>query len=216
MGQGQRRLLRFCELLFALREFSRAVSPRVAIEIQPCGAVSASSAPAGRRSLARMSAPSTRHPARAFEPPLRVGSDDRPDPDSAVAAPRMAATRIVLTNAAVWSDVAAEFRRSGLRRVQLEGAAKANLGYVPEAFSFGICPETFPAKVAALLFERYVAMHGDPKRGIVLQPDCECAMSGLGDHLRVTVLEHAQNWALPGAFAIWIRAANRFLDGPGD
>jgi tagaturonate reductase len=119
------------------------------------------------------------------------------------------ATRRAVNPYEQWSELVAAFRSAEVRFV-VSNTTEAGITYVPEAFAHGVCPESFPAKVAALLYERYVAVHGDPKKGLVFLP-CEL-IDRNGDNLRRTVLEHAQNWALPGAFAAWVREANYFLN----
>ncbi len=121
----------------------------------------------------------------------------------------IAATRRAVNPYEPWSELVAAFRRPSVRFVVSDTTA-ADIAYVPEAFAHGVCPETFPGKVAALLYERYVAVHGDAKKGLIFLP-CEL-IDRKGDNLRKTVLEHAQNWALPGAFITWVREANYFLN----
>lgn len=119
------------------------------------------------------------------------------------------ATRRAVNPYDQWSELVAAFRGPDIRFV-VSNTTEAGIAYVPEAFAHGVCPESFPAKIAALLYERYVAVHGDPKKGLVFLP-CEL-IDRNGDNLRKIVLEHAQNWALPGAFAAWVREANYFLN----
>ena len=107
-----------------------------------------------------------------------------------------------------WSELVEAFRDPEVRFV-VPNPPTTDLEYVPEAFACGVCPDTFPGYVAALLYERYVAVHGNPKKGLVfVSRELLCR----GEHLRKTVLEHAQNWALPGAFAQWVVEANWFLN----
>lgn len=119
------------------------------------------------------------------------------------------ATRRAVNPYEQWSELVAAFRGPDVRFV-VSNTTEAGITYVPEAFAHGVCPESFPAKIAALLYERYTAVHGDLKRGLVFLP-CEL-IDRNGDNLRRTVLEHAQNWALPGAFKTWINEANYFLN----
>lgn len=119
------------------------------------------------------------------------------------------ATRRAVNPYEQWSELVASFRGGDIRFV-VSNTTEAGIAFVPEAFAHGVCPESFPAKIAALLYERYVAVNGDPKKGLVFLP-CEL-IDRNGDNLRRIVLQHAQNWALPGAFAAWIRDANYFLN----
>lgn len=119
------------------------------------------------------------------------------------------ATRRAVNPYEQWSELVRAFRGRDVRFV-VSNTTEAGIAYVPEASAHGICPESFPAKIAALLYERYVAVHGDPKKGLVFLP-CEL-IDRNGDNLRKIVLEHARNWALPGGFATWVRDANYFLN----
>jgi hypothetical protein len=106
-----------------------------------------------------------------------------------------------------WPKLVDAFRAPALRYV-VSNTSAAGLAYVPEPVAHGICPRTLAAKVAALLYQRFVAVHADPEQGLVFLP-CE-PVAGNGEALRRAVLEHAQNWALPGTFAGWVQAANTF------
>ncbi len=119
------------------------------------------------------------------------------------------ATRRAVNPYEQWSELVAAFRGPHVRFV-VSNTTEAGIAYVPEPFSNGVCPESFPAKVTALLYERYAAVHGDARKGLVFLP-CEL-IDRNGDNLRKTVLEHAQNWALPGAFIQWVTGANFFLN----
>ncbi len=108
-----------------------------------------------------------------------------------------------------WSELVAAFRGPHLRFV-VSNTTEAGISYVPEPIAHGVCPESFPAKVAALLYERYVAVRGDVRKGLIFLP-CEL-IDRNGDNLRRIVLEHAQNWALPAGFGTWVKEANYFLN----
>ncbi|MEU8242522.1 hypothetical protein AB0C07_30080 [Actinoplanes missouriensis] len=69
-------------------------------------------------------------------------------------------------------------------------------------------PETFPAKIAVLLHERWRHFRGDPARGLSFLP-CELNEDN-GRLLRSAVLRHAA--ALDPAFAAWTGAHCRFYD----
>lgn len=119
------------------------------------------------------------------------------------------ATRRAVNPYEQWADLVTAFRGPHVRFV-VSNTTEAGISYVPEPFSHGVCPESFPAKVAALLYERYVAVNGDRSKGLVFLP-CEL-IDRNGDNLRRIVLEHAQNWALPGGFMAWVKEANYFLN----
>lgn len=108
-----------------------------------------------------------------------------------------------------WTDLLASFTSSELRFV-LSNTTEAGIAYVEEKFDLSRCPESFPAKVATLLFARYEAVRGHPERGLVFLP-CELIERN-GSHLRECVLKHAAEWNLSPAFIEWVRTANVFLN----
>lgn len=62
----------------------------------------------------------------------------------------------------------------------------------------GKCPKTYPAKLAELLYARYLAGLG----GLLVLP-CELIEQN-GDKLRECVLHHAVDWELGAAFEAWV------------
>ncbi|MBO7177252.1 MAG: tagaturonate reductase [Clostridia bacterium] len=66
------------------------------------------------------------------------------------------------------------------------------------------CPESFPAKLTALLYHRF-SVGGS---GLLILP-CELIERN-GDILRDTVLRHAADWALGEDFAAWVNTACSF------
>jgi tagaturonate reductase len=80
---------------------------------------------------------------------------------------------------------------------------------VEETLDPDVCPKSFPAKVAALLWGRWSAL-GPDAPGIVFLP-CELIEAN-GASLRRIVLGHARRWVLDGAFVAWIEERNVFLD----
>lgn len=119
------------------------------------------------------------------------------------------AVRRALDPYAQWADLVATFTSSDLRFV-LSNTTEAGITYVPEKFDLSRCPESFPAKVATLLFARYEAVRGHPERGLVFLP-CELIERN-GAHLRECVLKHAAEWNLSSGFIEWVRTANLFLN----
>jgi tagaturonate reductase len=108
-----------------------------------------------------------------------------------------------------WPEAAECFRNPGLRIV-VSNTTEAGIVYVDEPYRPGICPESFPAKVAALLVERFRAIEGDPAKGLIFLP-CEL-IDRNGDELRRCVLRHAEAWELGPEFRRWIDAHNHFLN----
>jgi tagaturonate reductase len=71
-------------------------------------------------------------------------------------------------------------------------------------------PETFPAKVALFLYERFRAFSGAPDRGLIILP-CELIEQN-GLMLRQHILFHAADWGLEPAFSDWVVRCNHFCD----
>ena len=100
-----------------------------------------------------------------------------------------------------WLELVSAFRAEAVQ-IDLTDLSESDLVYIPEAFAHGVCPDRFPARLTALLYARYVAVHGDPHRGVAFVARDRGDLHA--EELCHCVLEHAQNWALPGAFAQWI------------
>lgn len=69
-------------------------------------------------------------------------------------------------------------------------------------------PQSFPAKLTRLLFERYQHFNGASDKGWVLMP-CEL-IDYNGEELRKLVLLYAHHWQLSDAFIEWVSQANTF------
>jgi tagaturonate reductase len=108
-----------------------------------------------------------------------------------------------------WEELAACFRSPAVRFV-VSNTTEAGIVYVDEPLRPGICPESFPAKVAALLLERFRAVRGDPAQGLIFLP-CEL-IDRNGDNLRRCVLRHAEAWNLKAEFHRWVEEHNHFLN----
>jgi tagaturonate reductase len=84
-------------------------------------------------------------------------------------------------------------------------------------------PASFPAKLTAVLHERWRHFSADPRKGLIMLP-CELIERN-GSALRGCVLETAGRWELPPAFTAWVETAcvfantlvDRIVSGrPGD
>ena len=71
-------------------------------------------------------------------------------------------------------------------------------------------PNNFPAKIAALLYERYKIFGGAADKGFIFIP-CEL-IDNNGTKLKETVLRHASDWELPQDFVDWIHSCNHFTN----
>ncbi len=108
-----------------------------------------------------------------------------------------------------WDGVVRLARSPELRFV-FSNTTEAGIAYVEETYDGRTCPSSFPAKVTALLHERFLAVHGDPAKGLVFLP-CELIESN-GAKLREYVLKHAEAWRLGAGFVNWVETANHFLN----
>ncbi len=95
-------------------------------------------------------------------------------------------------------------------RFVVSNTTEAGIAYVEEPCPAGQCPASFPAKVAALLAERFSRFCGDPTKGLIFLP-CEL-IDRNGEQLRSCVLRHAAAWGLGPKFAGWVSEHNRFLN----
>lgn len=95
-------------------------------------------------------------------------------------------------------------------RFVISNTTEAGIAHVEEALVSGVCPHSFPAKVAALLWARFQKLGGNAASGLVFVP-CELIEAN-GSNLRRIVLMHAKAWALPQAFVEWVERDNFFLN----
>ncbi|MBS1225996.1 MAG: tagaturonate reductase [Proteobacteria bacterium] len=95
-------------------------------------------------------------------------------------------------------------------RFVISNTTEAGIVYREQPYSSGEWPRSFPAQVAALLFDRFEALGGQPDTGLVFLP-CELIEAN-GATLREIVLRHARDWALPQAFGDWVAQHNHFLN----
>jgi len=108
-----------------------------------------------------------------------------------------------------WAELQAAFRSSELR-FQISNTTEAGIAYVEEAFNANQCPESFPAKVANLLYLRFQTFKGNQQKGLVFLP-CEL-IDRNGSKLRECVLKHAEAWKLPAEFRAWVETSNYFCN----
>lgn len=92
----------------------------------------------------------------------------------------------------------------------VSNTTEAGLAYRPETLIEGKAIESFPGKVAYLLYKRFMQYNGSVDHGLIIVP-CELIERN-GDVLRAAVLQYAKDWELPEAFQVWVTAHNRFLN----
>ena len=88
-----------------------------------------------------------------------------------------------------WQAMLAVAQDPTLRFV-ISNTTEAGIAYVPEDLVEGRCPESFPAKVTALLLARYRALGAGAQSGLVFLP-CELIEAN-GSKLQKFVLQYAQ------------------------
>lgn len=92
----------------------------------------------------------------------------------------------------------------------VSNTTEAGLVYTPSEWAPDQPILSYPGKLTLLLFRRFEHFGGDSGKGLLLLP-CELVERN-GAKLRDIVLQHAEDWKLPEAFADWIRDHNRFLN----
>jgi tagaturonate reductase len=95
-------------------------------------------------------------------------------------------------------------------RFMISNTTEAGISYVETPKPVNDCPQSFPAKVTAFLYERFRAFTGDAGKGMIIIP-CELIKQN-GDHLKQCVLKHAADWACGEAFTEWIERSNHFCN----
>lgn len=70
--------------------------------------------------------------------------------------------------------------------------------------------KSFPAKLTALLYRRYLHFKTDKNKGLVILP-CELIENN-GDALKTLVLKYAHLWQLDGAFTNWLLSSTTFCN----
>ena len=93
--------------------------------------------------------------------------------------------------------------------IVISNTTEAGLVYVHEDI-FQTPPQSFPAKLTAVLFERFNTFNGSENHGLTIVPT-EIVVEN-GQLLREYVLQHAATNDLPKAFVNWLNAACDFCD----
>lgn len=95
-------------------------------------------------------------------------------------------------------------------RVVVSNTTEAGLVYRPEELVEGQPIQSFPGKLAQLLYRRFTHFNGDPERGLICLP-CEL-LERNGDELRSCILRYSEDWGYSEAFKDWVVNHNRFLN----
>jgi tagaturonate reductase len=108
-----------------------------------------------------------------------------------------------------WQQVVAAAVQPSVR-FAISNTTEAGIAYLAEPYDGTTSPVSFPAKVTALLLERFRALGATPDSGWVFLP-CELIDQN-GSKLRDCVLRHAREWHTPEAFIRWLETENHFLN----
>ncbi|MED3997364.1 tagaturonate reductase [Peribacillus frigoritolerans] len=92
----------------------------------------------------------------------------------------------------------------------VSNTTEAGLKYQPIPLEEGKPIESFPGKLTAFLYHRYLHFNGDAKKGLIMLP-CEL-LERNGDSLKQYVLKHSRDWDLPKTFMEWVDRDNLFLN----
>jgi tagaturonate reductase len=92
----------------------------------------------------------------------------------------------------------------------ISNTTESGIYFDPEDFPIESISKTFPGKLTALLFNRFLHFSGDPERGLIFLP-CELIEKN-GQQLKSCVLSYAEKWKLPQEFSDWISNHNIFCD----
>jgi len=100
-------------------------------------------------------------------------------------------------------------KNSDLRFI-VSNTTEAGITYSKEDMITDAVQNTFPAKVTALLHERFTAFNGDMTKGFIFIP-CEL-IDNNGTNLHKIVLQYADDWNLGEDFKAWVNNANYFTN----
>lgn len=114
----------------------------------------------------------------------------------------------VLTASTEWAQVLAVAESPALSLV-VSNTTEVGIQYVEESI-FTTPPESFPAKLLAVLHERYEAFDGDLEKGLIIVPTE--LISENGDKLRAIVQQLAVFNNLSASFITWLNEANDFCN----
>ncbi|ANY67374.1 altronate oxidoreductase [Paenibacillus sp. BIHB 4019] len=95
-------------------------------------------------------------------------------------------------------------------RFVVSNTTEAGLAYRPEPLQEGQPVQSYPGKLAYLLYRRFLAFEGAADSGLICLP-CEL-LERNGDELKACVLRYSEDWGFPQAFKEWVEQDNRFLN----
>lgn len=93
-------------------------------------------------------------------------------------------------------------------RFIVSNTTEAGIVYSDDDQFDDVPPNTFPAKLTRLLFERFTAFEGRSDKGVIVL-SCEL-IDNNGAQLKQCVMRYAERWQLGDAFMQWLNDANIF------
>ena len=93
-------------------------------------------------------------------------------------------------------------------RFIVSNTTEAGIAFAPEDRLEDQPQSSFPGKLTALLYRRYLAFNGAADKGFIIIP-CEL-IDRNGDELKKIVLQYAELWSLEEGFVKWLHEANTF------
>ncbi|MCT8139625.1 tagaturonate reductase [Anaerobacillus sp. CMMVII] len=106
-----------------------------------------------------------------------------------------------------WSELLTLAASKDIKFV-ISNTTEAGIAYLEEEYVQGKTPTSFPAKLTALLYHRYMEFNGSPEAGLVMIP-CELIEEN-GKKLKEIVLKLAAEWKFPAEFTEWVENHNHF------
>ncbi|MFN3802683.1 tagaturonate reductase, partial [Belliella pelovolcani] len=92
----------------------------------------------------------------------------------------------------------------------ISNTTEAGIAFDENDIDYSRTPNTFPGKLAALLYERFKAFEGASDKGLVIIP-CELIDKN-GEQLLKAILKYADLWKLSESFKSWIKSNNTFCN----
>jgi tagaturonate reductase len=95
-------------------------------------------------------------------------------------------------------------------QIIISNTTEAGIAFYADDTQPNSLPESFPGKLTALLYHRFIHFNGAADKGLVILP-CELIEKN-GATLHQIVLRFADHWSLPQEFKNWIIASNTFCN----
>ncbi|HZJ78250.1 MAG TPA: tagaturonate reductase [Clostridia bacterium] len=94
--------------------------------------------------------------------------------------------------------------------VIISNTTEAGIAYAEEDSFNDIPPESYPAKLTALLYNRYKKFNGDNEKGLLILP--VELIERNGDNLKKIVYRYAEEWGFENGFVEWLDSSCEFAN----